>query len=595
METKTIPITLYNLPVINDLFKNGKTRESYSDYVTVSGGKSPYTWTKESGTIPPGLSMSPSGNSLYLQDTPSEAGTYNFSLRVKDANGKTASKSFAVTIATAPTITTAAKLPNGAIKQAYSQTLSATGTPSITWTKTGGIIPPGLTLSNAGKISGTLTKAGTYSFTVKASNSAGNDSRTFTIIITQPTISGTFPKGVVKAKYTGSVTVSGGTAPYTWKNSGTIPTGLKLTYSGNKATLSGTPTKAGTFTFKLTATDKNKAAVTKSFTVTITKPAISGTFANGVVKAKYTGSVTVSGGTASYTWKNSGTIPTGLKIKYSGNKATLSGTPTKAGTFTFKLTATDKNKAAVTKSFTVKITQPAISGTFANGVVKAKYTSSVTVSGGTAPYTWKNSGTIPTGLKIKYSGNKATLSGTPTKAGTFTFKLTATDKNKAVVSKSFTVKITEAKSSGKSSSGNGATSLYAESLTGQADSVGETPQIPSSPTDQTGLAGTGDTAVNLSADLEIVSDDILESYEGRDSDLVKVRENTPLRFTVSNWGANVSTITVYVNDNPVDSTVSGGGLFTLPAEIVSGDFKVSAKAQSEAGEIETNELYIIAE
>ena len=76
---------------------------------------------------------------------------------------------------------------------------------------------------------------------------------------------------------------------------------------------------------------------------------------------------------------------------------------------------------------------------------------------------------------------------------------------------------------------------------------------------------------------------------------MKVRENTPLRFTVSNWGANVSGVTVYVDDKPVNITVSGEGLFMLPAEMVGGDFKVGAKAQSEAGEIETNELYIIAE
>ena len=227
--------------------------------------------------------------------------------------------------------------------------------------------------------------------------------------------------------------------------------------------------------------------------------------------------------------------------------------------------------------------------------MKAKYSGAVTVSGGTANYTWKNSGTIPTGLKLTYSGNKATLSGTPTKAGTFTFKLTATDKNKAAVTKSFTVKITEAKSSAQSSSGNGATSLYAETLTGQAESVGATPQITSSPATQSAPAGTGNTSANLPADLEVVSDDILEAFDGRDSDLVKVRENTPVRFTVSNWGANVSAITVYVDDKPVNITVSDEGLFTLPAEMVTGDFKVGAKAQSESGELESNELYIIAE
>ena len=69
-----------------------------------------------------------------------------------------------------------------------------------------------------------------------------------------------------------------------------------------------------------------------------------------------------------------------------------------------------------------------------------------------------------------------------------------------------------------------------------------------------------------------------------------------MRFIVSNWGAKVSGVTVCVDDKPADSiTVSDEGMFTLPAEFVYGDFKVSAKAQSEAGELESEELYVIAE
>ncbi len=225
------------------------------------------------------------------------------------------------------------------------------------------------------------------------------------------------------------------------------------------------------------------------------------------------------------------------------------------------------------------------------------YNDFVKATGGSSPYTWtKTSGTLPYGLSMYRSGNFLYLRGTPTIEGTYSFTLKVKDKYGYTDTKSFSLTI----GSGyydyaTSDTGSASPSQDTTSDTGQADSVGETPQIPSSPTDQTGLAGTGNTSANLSADLEIVSDDILESYDDRDSDLVKVRENTPVSFTVSNWGANVSDITVYVDDKPVNITVSDEGIFTLPAEMVTGDFKVSAKAQSEAGEIETNELYIITE
>ena len=87
--------------------------------------------------------------------------------------------------AAAPTITTDT-LPGGKVGEAYSQTLSATGTTPITWGIDSGNLPAGLTLDEAtGEISGTPTAAGTASFTVKATNSAGSDTKELSIAITK--------------------------------------------------------------------------------------------------------------------------------------------------------------------------------------------------------------------------------------------------------------------------------------------------------------------------------------------------------------------------------------------------------------------------
>ncbi|MBS6792168.1 putative Ig domain-containing protein, partial [[Ruminococcus] lactaris] len=87
--------------------------------------------------------------------------------------------------AAAPTITTDT-LPGGKVGEAYSQTLSATGTTPITWGIDSGNLPAGLTLDEAtGEISGTPTAAGTASFTVKAENSAGSDTKELSITITK--------------------------------------------------------------------------------------------------------------------------------------------------------------------------------------------------------------------------------------------------------------------------------------------------------------------------------------------------------------------------------------------------------------------------
>ena len=86
------------------------------------------------------------------------------------------------TVKYAPTITTES-LPNGTVGTAYSQTLAADGSDTITWSVTSGSLPTGLSLSEDGKITGTPTTAETSTFTVTATNAYGFDSKQFTLTI----------------------------------------------------------------------------------------------------------------------------------------------------------------------------------------------------------------------------------------------------------------------------------------------------------------------------------------------------------------------------------------------------------------------------
>ena len=73
-------------------------------------------------------------------------------------------------------------LPGGKVGEAYSRTLAARGSVPITWSLESGSLPAGLTLSG-NTISGTPTAAGTFTFTVKASNAAGSDTKELSIVI----------------------------------------------------------------------------------------------------------------------------------------------------------------------------------------------------------------------------------------------------------------------------------------------------------------------------------------------------------------------------------------------------------------------------
>ena len=81
-------------------------------------------------------------------------------------------------------IVTTDSLPDGKTGKAYSHTLTAIGAAPITWSIDEGALPAGLRLNEkTGEISGILTAAGTATFTVKAENSEGSDTRALSITV----------------------------------------------------------------------------------------------------------------------------------------------------------------------------------------------------------------------------------------------------------------------------------------------------------------------------------------------------------------------------------------------------------------------------
>jgi uncharacterized repeat protein (TIGR01451 family) len=249
----------------------GTAGAAYNQSLAASGGIGSYGFSLNSGTLPAGLNLSPAG---VLAGTPTVTGSFNFTVNATDANMCAGTQAYTLVL-NCPSITVnPATLPDGAIGGAYSQTVTAVGgIGPLSWSLSAGTLPPGVSLNAAtGALTGTLTTAGTFGFTLRATDSNscfGQRAYSVTISTCQAlnVNPATLSNGFQDNAYNQTLTASGGTAPHTFAVTvGSLPGGLTLASGGG---LTGTPTATGTFNFTVTATDANGCTGTRAYTVIV--------------------------------------------------------------------------------------------------------------------------------------------------------------------------------------------------------------------------------------------------------------------------------------------------------------------------------------
>ncbi len=423
--TATATITVTQPSVLNSSISgstmvtcNGGTNGSAT--VSASGGTPGYTYA-----------WSPSGGTAATA-TGLGAGTYT--VTTTDANGCTRTTTITITQPTAITVGT-----NSTQSGCSTPTGTATATPS------GG--NPGYTYAWApgGQTTTTATglAAGTYTVTV---TDASGCTQTATVTVSAagaPTVTLSSQTNVACfGGSTGSATASatGGTSPYTyaWSPSG-----------GTNATATGLA--AGNYT--VTVTDANGCSATQTVTINQPASALSATTSStqtGCASSIGTATANPSGGSPGYTYSWS-----------PSSQTTQTATGLAVGIYT--VTITDANGCTLTQTANV---------TAANGPVATLAASndpscnggsdgnaSISVSGGTSPYTYSWS---PTG------GTNANATGLS--AGTYT--VIVTDANGCTVAQTVTLSQPAAITVGTSSTNAGCTSATG---TATATPTGGTP------------------------------------------------------------------------------------------------------------------------
>ncbi|HVR84995.1 MAG TPA: putative Ig domain-containing protein, partial [Planctomycetota bacterium] len=327
----------------------GATQNSaYLFALSATGGLQPYTWTVTAGSLPPGMSLNL--NSGTLSGTPTGP-TAGFTVTVTDSTSpvaQTASKAF--TLAVNSPISVTALLAAATLNSAYSHTPTFSGgTAPFDWSLVSGTLPPGLTISAAGLISGTPTATGVFSFVLIVTDATGASVTTGMNIQVNTGITITtssLPPDTINISY-GSVPInaSGGTLPYTtWAvTGGGLPPGISL----NAATgfLTGTPTGTGSFPVTITVTDSAGATASSTgLTIQINPvPVItSSSLPPDTQGINYNQQLTTTPGTGTgfltFSLQGGSILPAGITLSPSG---LLSGIPSAPYNSTFNVIVTD--------------------------------------------------------------------------------------------------------------------------------------------------------------------------------------------------------------------------------------------------------------
>jgi hypothetical protein len=261
-------------------------------------------------------------------------------------------------------VTTPVFLPNALANQPYTQVLlEHGGVGQVTWLTES--LPPGLSLSSSGVLTGTPTQVGAYSIPVVVIDSSTPPQSTTVsfalqvngpLTITTTTLpDGRTDGGEPALTYSSQILTAGGTGGATTFSvvSGALPSTITLNAATGALTSSAVtdPVQTYSFTIQAVSAGPPSSTATQALTLRI-NPWFTDTTPNnmpaGTEGTAYSTNISATGGLTPYTFQyvpaTNSQIPPGLSVTFlNATTAQLTGTPTAAGNFQFDVQASDSS------------------------------------------------------------------------------------------------------------------------------------------------------------------------------------------------------------------------------------------------------------
>ncbi len=336
-------------------------------------------------------------------------------------------------------------LPIGATGQSYDYQFKVHGgNPPYTFTVSSGALPPGLSLSSSGRLTGAPQASGSWTFYIEASyrfesNPPLYSQRQFklTVVAGLSIRNQSLPVATAGVPYHATLAAAGGGTQAWSVREGALPPGLALARTG---LITGLPRKTGAFTFTAEVTDDFRVAEKKLALKVVAPPTVAApSLPAAVVGSPFTATVRVFGGLAPYTWAlRDGVRPRGVTI----SEGTLTGTPLVAGRYSFEVVARDSAgntatlRLAVAVLPRVKIPVQALEP----GVAGRPYRGRIRIRGGAAPLMFELAdGGLPPGMTL--DAKTGVLAGKPRSEGRYAFAIAVADRTGGTHRRSFVLRV----------------------------------------------------------------------------------------------------------------------------------------------------------